>query len=90
MREHERPIKAQGEIALRVSDLATMQRFYEEVVGLELMRRTDSVGFFKGNDSPRSDKPALKLCAFRARIFGFASKGFVERRHRRHIRTASL
>jgi catechol-2,3-dioxygenase len=47
MRNRERPIKALGEIALRVTDLATMQRFYEDIVGLELMRRTDSFAFFK-------------------------------------------
>lgn len=47
MRNRERPIKALGEIALRVSDLDAMQRFYEEIVGLELMRRTDTAVFFK-------------------------------------------
>jgi catechol-2,3-dioxygenase len=47
MRKSERPIKALGEIALRVSDLASMQRFYEDIVGLELMRRTDHAVFFK-------------------------------------------
>ena len=47
MRNPERPIKAVGEIALRVTDLDTMQRFYEEIVGLELMRRTDNAIFFK-------------------------------------------
>jgi Glyoxalase/Bleomycin resistance protein/Dioxygenase superfamily len=36
-----RPIKALGEIALRVTDLDAMQRFYEDIVGLELMRRWD-------------------------------------------------
>jgi len=47
MRNHDRPIKALGEIALRVTDLDSMQRFYEEIVGLELMRRTDHAVFFK-------------------------------------------
>jgi catechol 2,3-dioxygenase len=42
-----RPIKALGEIALRVNDLDTMQRFYQEVVGLELLRRFDTAAFFK-------------------------------------------
>jgi catechol-2,3-dioxygenase len=31
-----RPIKGLGEIALRVHDLAVMQRFYQDVVGLEV------------------------------------------------------
>jgi catechol-2,3-dioxygenase len=47
MPDHNRLIKALGEIALRVTDLDAMQRFYEEFVGLELMRRTDSAVFFK-------------------------------------------
>jgi catechol-2,3-dioxygenase len=47
MRDQYRPIKALGEIALRVADLNTMQRFYEEIVGLELMRRTANTAFFK-------------------------------------------
>jgi catechol-2,3-dioxygenase len=47
MPNHERPIKALGEIALRVTDLDTVQRFYEEIVGLELMRRTENAAFFK-------------------------------------------
>ena len=33
----QRAVKALGEIALRVKDLASMQQFYEEVIGLELM-----------------------------------------------------
>jgi catechol-2,3-dioxygenase len=47
MCNQERPIKALGEIALRVTALDAMQRFYEEIVGLELMRRTDTAVFFK-------------------------------------------
>ena len=42
----ERPIKALGEIALRVNDLDEMQRFYEEVIGLKLMRRFEKSAFF--------------------------------------------
>ena len=47
MSNQERPIKALGEIALRVTDLDTMQRFYEKIVGLEVMRRADNAVFFK-------------------------------------------
>ncbi len=36
-----------GEIALRVEDLDEMQRFYEEVIGLELMKRFPDSAFFK-------------------------------------------
>jgi catechol 2,3-dioxygenase-like lactoylglutathione lyase family enzyme len=40
-------IKGLGEIALRVADLDAMQRFYQEVVGLEVMRRDDNAVFFR-------------------------------------------
>jgi len=43
----ERKIKALGEIALRVDDLDVMQKFYNEVVGLELIRRFPQSAFFK-------------------------------------------
>src|SRR5215470_5906731 len=47
MGEPTRRIKGLGEIALRVSDLDAMQRFYQEVVGLEVMRRADNAVFFR-------------------------------------------
>jgi catechol 2,3-dioxygenase len=47
MGTHGRPIRGLGEIALRVSDLDAMQRFYREVVGLELLRRFDHAAFFR-------------------------------------------
>ena len=40
-------IKALGEIALRVNDLERMQEFYEQVIGLELLRRFPKMAFFK-------------------------------------------
>ena len=43
----QRAVKALGEIALRVEDLDSMQRFYEEVIGLELMKRFPHAVFFK-------------------------------------------
>lgn len=39
--------KALGEIALRVNDLEVMQRFYEQTVGLELIKRFPHAAFFK-------------------------------------------
>ena len=40
-------VRGLGEIALRVDDLETMEKFYEEVVGLELMRRFPGMVFFR-------------------------------------------
>jgi catechol-2,3-dioxygenase len=37
-----RPVKGLGEIALRVRDLDKMQLFYEQVVGLQSMRRFEA------------------------------------------------
>ena len=42
-----RPIKALGEIVLRVKNLQTMQEFYENVIGLEILGRSDDLVFFK-------------------------------------------
>lgn len=42
-----RVIRALGEIALRVNDLDRMQDFYENVVGLEVMRRFPDVVFLR-------------------------------------------
>jgi catechol-2,3-dioxygenase len=43
----QRRIKGLGEIALRVRDLDAMQRFYEEVIRLEVLSRSDNAVFFK-------------------------------------------
>ena len=40
-------VKALGEIALKVTDLNKMQKFYEEVIGLTLMKRFDKAVFFR-------------------------------------------
>jgi catechol 2,3-dioxygenase len=45
-----RAIKGLGEIALRVNDLGMMQRFYETVLGLEVMRRSENSVFFRITD----------------------------------------
>jgi len=43
----QRAVKALGEIALRVKDLDPMQKFYEDVIGLEVMKRFPHAVFFK-------------------------------------------
>jgi catechol-2,3-dioxygenase len=40
-------IKGLGEVSIRVKNLGVMQQFYEEVVGLEVLRREGSFVFFK-------------------------------------------
>ena len=40
-------VKGLGEVSIRVRDLDAMQKFYEEVVGLEVLRRDKSFVFFK-------------------------------------------
>ena len=48
MNKSTRPIKALGEIVLRVRNLDTMQEFYEKVVGLELLARHENImAFFR-------------------------------------------
>ena len=40
-------IKALGEVALRVNDLAAMKQFYQDVIGLEVLREFPNSVFFK-------------------------------------------
>lgn len=40
-------VRGIGEIALRVHNLDAMQKFYEEIIGLPLMRRFPDCAFFK-------------------------------------------
>ncbi len=47
MNDSVRRIKGLGEVSIRVKDLDTMHKFYEEVVGLEVLRREESFVFFK-------------------------------------------
>ena len=47
MHKSESVIKGLGEVSIRVNDLEAMQKFYEEVVGLEVLRQDESFVFFK-------------------------------------------
>jgi catechol-2,3-dioxygenase len=40
-------IRFLGEIVLRVNDLDTMQQFYKEIIGLELLKRFEKSAFFR-------------------------------------------
>jgi catechol-2,3-dioxygenase len=47
MNKSNRRVKGLGEVSIQVKDLDTMQKFYEEVVGLEVLRRDEDFVFFK-------------------------------------------
>ena len=47
MNKPDRRIKGLGEASIRVMDLEAMHKFYEDVVGLEVLRRDESFVFFK-------------------------------------------
>lgn len=40
-------VRGLGEVALRVNDLDKSQTFYQDVIGLELMKRFDHAAFFR-------------------------------------------
>jgi catechol 2,3-dioxygenase-like lactoylglutathione lyase family enzyme len=40
-------IRGLGEVALRVTDLNRMQAFYQDTIGLELLRRFERAAFFR-------------------------------------------
>ena len=54
-------VQALGEIALRVTDLDRAQEFYENVVGLDLMRRFPEAAFFKIADGFAGHTQVLAL-----------------------------
>lgn len=47
MDESSRRVKGLGEVSIFVRDLDAMHKFYEEVVGLEVLRRDERFVFFK-------------------------------------------
>ena len=63
MSEYNRPIKALGEVVLRVRDLDAMQEFYEKVIGLELLERFDNtMVFFRIGPNHEDHGQSLALC----------------------------
>ena len=57
----EKKVRGLAEIALRVTDLERMQEFYENVVGLELMRRFPQAAFFKIADGHKGHTQIMAL-----------------------------
>ena len=47
MSKPDHPVKGLGEASIRVNNLDAMQKFYEQVVGLEVLRRDESFVFFR-------------------------------------------
>lgn len=47
MNKPERRVKGLGEVSILVQDLDAMHKFYEEVLGLEVLRRDEGFVFFK-------------------------------------------
>ena len=47
MADLDRIIKGLGEASIRVKDLGVMRKFYEDVVGLEVLRQEEDYVFFK-------------------------------------------
>jgi catechol-2,3-dioxygenase len=47
MTKSDRRIKGLGEVSIQVRDLDVMRKFYEEVVGLKVIRQEDEYVFFK-------------------------------------------
>ena len=43
MNKSDRRVKGLGEVSIQVRDLDAMQKFYEEVVGLEVLKRDESL-----------------------------------------------
>ena len=47
MSSSERRIKGLGEVSIRVKDFERMERFYEQVLGLEVLDRSEGIAFFR-------------------------------------------
>ena len=47
MNKSEHRVKGLGEVSIRVTNLDVMYKFYEEVIGLEVLVRGESQAFFK-------------------------------------------
>ena len=62
-------IKGLGEVSIRVNDLELMHKFYEDVIGLELLRREESYAFFKIAEGYGGHTQNLALFDVRERSF---------------------
>src|SRR5215510_11485488 len=61
MNKSERRVKGLGEVSICVRDLESMRKFYEEVIGLEVLRVDESFVFFKIAEGYGGHKQVLNL-----------------------------
>ena len=71
MTTSDRRIKGLGEVSIRVNNLDAMQEFYEDVVGLEVLRREESFVFFRIAEGYGGHSQNLAL-------FDATNRGFLE------------
>lgn len=64
-----RRIKGLGEVSIRVQNLDVMHKFYEEVIGLEVLRREEEYVFFKIAEGYGGHTQNLALFASSNRTF---------------------
>lgn len=69
MANSDRTIKGLGEASIRVNDLKGMQSFYEDVVGLEVLRQEEDYVFFKIAEGYKGHTQNLALFEAGNRIF---------------------
>jgi catechol 2,3-dioxygenase len=63
-------VRGIGEIALRVNNLGSMQKFYEEILGLPLINRVADCAFFKIAEGYGGHTQVFALCD-RSRTLGY-------------------
>jgi catechol 2,3-dioxygenase-like lactoylglutathione lyase family enzyme len=64
-----RRVKGLGEVSILVKDLDAMRKFYEEVVGLEVLRRDEGFVFFKVAEGYGGHTQNLALFQAENRLF---------------------
>ncbi|MEJ2756924.1 MAG: VOC family protein [Anaerolineales bacterium] len=69
MNQTDRRIKGLGEVSIRVQNLDEMKKFYEEVIGLEVLRREGEYVFFKIAEGYGGHTQNLALFASSNRTF---------------------
>ena len=69
MNKSERRVKGLGEVSLLVNDLEAMRQFYEDVLGLEMLRQDESFVFFKVADGYGGHTQNLALFQAENRFF---------------------